>query len=92
MLISTGLLLEPEQWIFKGHNYVFQLVGISIFLIIGALFVCIKYYAKTVNWKWFRISIGNYQIITYLLTYAILVTYLTVILKTEWIWLPAGPL
>ncbi|UZQ30065.1 MAG: YwaF family protein [Spiroplasma phoeniceum] len=81
-----------DQWFFKGHNYAFQLVGISIFvLIIGSLFVCRKYYAKTVNWQWFRISIGIYQIITYFLTYAIWVTYLAVVLKTQWIWGPVGP-
>ncbi|AGM25448.1 TMEM164 family acyltransferase [Spiroplasma chrysopicola] len=80
-----------EQSAFKGQSYLFQLVGIAIFvLIVGSLFVFKKYYAKTANWKWFRISIGIYQIATYFICYAIWATYLAVVLKENWFWGPSG--
>lgn len=75
-----------EQWYVKGHNYIYQLVGIIIcILIISSLFIFKKYYKKTIYLKWFRISIGIYQIISYFIYYIIMIFYLKIVLKENWI-------
>ncbi|AKM52784.1 TMEM164 family acyltransferase [Spiroplasma mirum] len=81
-----------EQWFVKGHSYVYQLIGVAIFLLlIGSLFIFKRYYQKTVNFKWFRISIGVYQIASYFAYYIMMAIYLATVLHTNWLSGPMDP-